>query len=1476
MKRKMLISIALITIMLLNCMMPIFTVHAAEGEGIQLNSTLFYAVVEAINCEENGNVSYTIDEGTHTIYISAEELAKVKCLDLAGKGINDLTNLDKFTSLEDLVLASNDLYSGSESNLSVLDNLTNLRHLNLSENHLESVADIPATMERLFEKEEGTILLTGQIVNKVVSVDMDTTTENATIPEHVVVEVPEILSLAGDLKSVWKTKEGYMELTSPLKIEEKFLKDFGLPYIDYAKFADLYKVGPNSKSLTVTVADSNGNPYYGMLRYTIKIVDEKGESGLASNLNKASENPLYESVFNIYVVVNDASDEAITMVDENLYYAIKEQLTGGQTVNKDLSSYPYVVDVNGETIYVEYIYTTTTIDGTDYQILTENGKETPSYYYDAKSMKVYEYDGEGVVGDLVTDVTLTPATIEIVDETNGTVTKRNGYTTPFKAEDTGDTLYIAAYDDAYTFVIDDLVLTNEITSLILDGKKIQYLDGIERFVGLTSELDLSYNYLDGIEELASLQQQKDNWEAQLVEAYLKWLRNNEKLNLNKSASELEATVEEVKNAAETNKDAGSTIVELLRKAAQLTGGDATDEQVKAEYDKALQEISNQITAEYNKIYGYTNNEGQHVDGLLDTLNNRIDGDKDNKGVQVLLMEVYSLLSRLYNIYNDEYKMTTFLADSVNYTVYTEYETYVTSLNAFESTEAMGKEQIAHVVGLEASGALSQLDMDLLLSVFPGIRAYMIDSETPVADYFAEQEYNHIGYKRLLKQFRIIGIYSELANYCLIKRMEEDTATGICYAEEYLEKRIAELDLENIPTDYEEAILARLAGEAADLDFLEDGFIEDDFEEATSAYTAYAALTYEYGETISLTSGQYYPVTDIKYTTTAYGEDEVQNLVLPEGTNGNYDQAMDALDNADAANKAIIKSFYLAEEVNGTFGPESQLVVYEQLITLAKKLLNGNVERYIQLPDLKKLNLAENGHLDDLAGLTELKSLVDLNADHCAFSDVESIDWSLLPNLRRLSLSHNGIQTMDPFVKLKNLTYLDLSKNNIKGKIDIDSNDFPTFFDDLEYLNLAENQIDDIRSIQLFLDGVTNGNYGEFLANTDEFVLDLQRQNITINIEKPIIYNPAVKNISVDLDETRLFTQLKAIDTKRTAFGMNSENGSIDSEGTYILIDVSKPGEFTAVANVENIDSNAAVEDYCIGYGSKITVNYKVVAGAVSDFTISPEENVTVNAGETVQFTGTVTGENLYDNGIAWSVSGNNSTGTKIDSKGLLTVAEDETSTALVVSAHPVAEERMVINVNVTVVPKPATENPENPGTENPENPGTQNPENPGTQDPEDGVVDPDDLGYEKGDTTVYAKAKTSIENFRTILLNGKQYNVVVTKELANGEKETITSGNIGTGMLVKVVDDEGNQVVDENGNPIAYEVVVEGDVNGDGLANGLDSVIIKAARNEVISLSVAHTDAADINDDGKINVTDSKLLLYHRAEVKGYDLNYAE
>ena len=93
-------------------------------------------------------------------------------------------------------------------------------------------------------------------------------------------------------------------------------------------------------------------------------------------------------------------------------------------------------------------------------------------------------------------------------------------------------------------------------------------------------------------------------------------------------------------------------------------------------------------------------------------------------------------------------------------------------------------------------------------------------------------------------------------------------------------------------------------------------------------------------------------------------------------------------------------------------------------------------------------------------------------------------------------------------------------------------------------------------------------------------------------------------------------------------------------------------------------------------------------------------------------------------------------------------------------------------------------------------------------------------------------------------------------------------------MYVQVQDENGNVIKDQNGDLVVYEIVVKGDVNGDGLANSLDSILIKAHRNEVTDLSGSAIAAADINDDGKVNVSDSKLLLYHRAEVTGYDLNF--
>ena len=52
MKRKMLISIALIIIMLLNCIMPVFAASAAEGGEIELNSKLYTAVKKSLEKQD--------------------------------------------------------------------------------------------------------------------------------------------------------------------------------------------------------------------------------------------------------------------------------------------------------------------------------------------------------------------------------------------------------------------------------------------------------------------------------------------------------------------------------------------------------------------------------------------------------------------------------------------------------------------------------------------------------------------------------------------------------------------------------------------------------------------------------------------------------------------------------------------------------------------------------------------------------------------------------------------------------------------------------------------------------------------------------------------------------------------------------------------------------------------------------------------------------------------------------------------------------------------------------------------------------------------------------------------------------------------------------------------------------------------------------------------------------------------------------
>ena len=71
--------------------------------------------------------------------------------------------------------------------------------------------------------------------------------------------------------------------------------------------------------------------------------------------------------------------------------------------------------------------------------------------------------------------------------------------------------------------------------------------------------------------------------------------------------------------------------------------------------------------------------------------------------------------------------------------------------------------------------------------------------------------------------------------------------------------------------------------------------------------------------------------------------------------------------------------------------------------------------------------------------------------------------------------------------------------------------------------------------------------------------------------------------------------------------------------------------------------------------------------SISSVAISPGSAV-VTKNATCTFTATVTGENDYSSEVVWSVSGQTSQSTFIDSKGVLNVAADEGATNLVVKA----------------------------------------------------------------------------------------------------------------------------------------------------------------------------------------------------------------
>ena len=103
MERKRLVSIALMIIMLLNCVLPVFAVDNAEqSNGIQLNLKLYTAIKADLTSQ---GVEFSSNDVNHTLYISEDVKSTITKLTLNNAGLSNLDVLQNFTALTSLELS---------------------------------------------------------------------------------------------------------------------------------------------------------------------------------------------------------------------------------------------------------------------------------------------------------------------------------------------------------------------------------------------------------------------------------------------------------------------------------------------------------------------------------------------------------------------------------------------------------------------------------------------------------------------------------------------------------------------------------------------------------------------------------------------------------------------------------------------------------------------------------------------------------------------------------------------------------------------------------------------------------------------------------------------------------------------------------------------------------------------------------------------------------------------------------------------------------------------------------------------------------------------------------------------------------------------------------------------------------------------------------------------------------------------------
>ncbi len=1533
MKKKMLISIAIISILLLNCIAPILKVAAGTDIRVMFEKNMYAAIKDEL---QRQGITAIYNDAQRTMIINDEELAKVTSFSLSNSELTDLTGLEVFTNLKELDLSSNEL--DKTSNLEVLNSFT-LTTLDLSSNEIEDLSMVTNI------KNISKLNLHNQKFDVVEVIQIDTT-ETSDQYNEVLYPLPKILTdLVDYIPSEWLVEKNYFD-----NGHEDLGNPKATPHVDWSKF--------DQENVKIRYAYKTATTYEllkGMVKVSIKVVD--------------STSTLYNSDINLYFVTADSEERGIHIKDTNMYNAIKRQLTKGQTENDQLISYGNA--------------------------------------------------------------------------------------------DTARTLYNRSFDDAQTLVIgiDDLI--NKISNLKLDNKRIKDLSGIEKFVGLETNLDLSGNYIKSIDPLIELEENQEKEEALLkerVQAQI-GLVSETVGKIESLKSQIEALQKEIADIeAKFNTDLQKLQDELkaLReKEAQIKAQVGADSAKIGELQKQIEDLNKEQTEELNKQKEAT----ERINALREQLKELEAADQPIKDeIERLKAQIQELENTIRNSQERVNSLTIEVSTkqeqiSTAKTAIAIYETEVAELRE----NIIAAQEILESITDTATGVANPVDVEnYIQGVNEEIRKLQdridelysdISTSTDeqsrlqaeietlkgriekAEDDKAEAQENLAAREEDLKNstnaqqaedvrkqieeeqgkidasnanIEVIKKSIELAQ----KQLEEEEAKSkkvqdeLADVEKQIEAKLAEIQklvddrnnqekalgekrakLAELQMDLarEEARLMermqrlyniynridRLAGFATSKvrTITDKEFKDATFEEAKSMYSAqvskisniekyltgfernYLLTTYnipttltfetehrtvnpETGEVTVTTETETKPIENpiTKYFTElpqdswtvldyklAIRNFQRDDIYMQMYTHCYFTRLFEGTTNCVATEYAdyMIKRLEIDGEdttlyreaienyadIYKTFGGDDncagkattdKLFSYAKRITLAP---GDEIEAYVYLPRLKVLDISEN-LIENIDNISKLTKLVKLYAGDNELVDISKVDWtSMNEHLKVLDLSLNDISNIEPLEVLTNIEYLDLSKNLIEGEF--------TFkvekLENLKNLDLSYNRIDDIQRLINYLTYEArahgyDGDIGSYLR-TGNLTVNFKYQQLEMTVDGVL---PVGDTYKVELP--KIFRQIEQIDYANTSFGIDSIRGNVTSDGKDVIVDTRVAGKHTGIVTIINTKTVAS-----LGYGTTCTITYKVGTANMLEVKVTPE-NANVEKGKTQEFKAEVTGDNVPHKGVTWSIAGNTSENTKISEAGLLTVAEDETSEKIEVIATSFYDTTAIGKVEVVITekagepvnpddnkepeipthpddnkePETPTDPDDNKEPETPTNPDdNKEPETPANPDDKKDETTTIEFGYDvdiDNDYLVGIKAQTSVDRFKSVLLNDNDDYIVVVKS-ANREVKT---GNIATGMFAQVQDKNGNVVKDTNGNLLVYEIIVKGDVNGDGVADSLDTVSIKAHRSEVKLLKGAALKAADINNDNSVDSTDSKLLLYHRAEVSGYNLNYTK